>query len=384
MSGRARRWASSCAATGSRSRRARSCAAGAALPVRLLGEDLALFRTDAAARSARSTPAARIAAPRSPTGSSTRLAALCLPRLALRPRRALRRDPVGARPTRPARAGAHARIPRRRARAGWSSPTSAPSRRRCCRATTCSSGPGVLRDIGRALIPCNWLQIMENSVDPTHLEWLHGHHLASVRRARRAPGAEPLRAAPRGDRLRRLSARHHQAARARGREPRRRRLADRPSAGLSRDGAGRRAPAAPLPDPRARRRHPHAALLVLAATGRATGAQRRRRRRFPVYDVPFRDERGEFLVDFVDGGDIMAWVSQGAIADRTRELLVDTDRGVVLLRAPALRAARARARRRGSASASLRHPEENADHRAAAGAREVRPGRDLPRRVASR
>jgi len=52
----------------------------------------------------------------------------------------------------------------------------------------------------------------------------------------------------------------------------------------------------------------------------------------PLYDVPFRDDRGEFLLDFVDGGDIMTWVTQGAIADRTRETLVDTDRGVALLR----------------------------------------------------
>jgi 5,5'-dehydrodivanillate O-demethylase len=35
-------------------------------------------------------------------------------------------------------------------------------------------GPGRFRDIGYAVIPCNWLQIMENSFDPTHVEWLHG------------------------------------------------------------------------------------------------------------------------------------------------------------------------------------------------------------------
>ena len=46
---------------------------------------------------------------------------------------------------------------------------------------------GALRDVGRALIPCNWLQIMENSVDPAHLEWLHGHHLASQRRGQGLP-----------------------------------------------------------------------------------------------------------------------------------------------------------------------------------------------------
>ena len=51
-----------------------------------------------------------------------------------------------------------------------------------------------------------------------------------------------------------------------------------------------------------------------------------------MYDVPFRDGDGRYLVDFVDGGDIMTWVTQGAIADRTRELLVDTDRGIVLYR----------------------------------------------------
>ena len=30
----------------------------------------------------------------------------------------------------------------------------------------------VLRDIGSTIIPCNWLQIMENSLDPVHVEWL--------------------------------------------------------------------------------------------------------------------------------------------------------------------------------------------------------------------
>jgi 5,5'-dehydrodivanillate O-demethylase len=32
---------------------------------------------------------------------------------------------------------------------------------------------GVLRSIGWAVIPCNWMQIMDNSLDPTHVEWLH-------------------------------------------------------------------------------------------------------------------------------------------------------------------------------------------------------------------
>jgi len=35
--------------------------------------------------------------------------------------------------------------------------------------------PGVMRDIGATIIPCNWLQCMENSLDPVHVEWLHTH-----------------------------------------------------------------------------------------------------------------------------------------------------------------------------------------------------------------
>jgi 5,5'-dehydrodivanillate O-demethylase len=33
----------------------------------------------------------------------------------------------------------------------------------------------VMREIGYAVVPCNWLQIMENSLDPIHVEWLHQH-----------------------------------------------------------------------------------------------------------------------------------------------------------------------------------------------------------------
>ena len=31
-----------------------------------------------------------------------------------------------------------------------------------------------VKDCGYTTLPCNWLQIMENSVDPHHVEWLHG------------------------------------------------------------------------------------------------------------------------------------------------------------------------------------------------------------------
>jgi 5,5'-dehydrodivanillate O-demethylase len=50
-----------------------------------------------------------------------------------------------------------------------------------------------------------------------------------------------------------------------------------------------------------------------------------------------RDERGEFLLDYINAQDAMAWITQGPIADRTREKLGTPDRGVMMFRKMLLR-----------------------------------------------
>ena len=50
------------------------------------------------------------------------------------------------------------------------------------------------------------------------------------------------------------------------------------------------------------------------------------------YNVPYKDAQGEFIVDNVDGQDMMAWISQGTTADRTQENLGSTDKGVAMYR----------------------------------------------------
>jgi 5,5'-dehydrodivanillate O-demethylase len=54
--------------------------------------------------------------------------------------------------------------------------------------------------------------------------------------------------------------------------------------------------------------------------------------RVHVYDVPFKDKNGEFIVDNVDGQDMMAWITQGTIADRTSENLGASDKGIAMYR----------------------------------------------------
>jgi len=59
--------------------------------------------------------------------------------------------------------------------------------------------------------------------------------------------------------------------------------------------------------------------------------------RVHVYDVPVKDADGEYILDSIHAQDIMAWETQGAIADRTRESLNSTDRGITLYRRMLLR-----------------------------------------------
>ena len=52
----------------------------------------------------------------------------------------------------------------------------------------------------------------------------------------------------------------------------------------------------------------------------------------PGYDVPYAGEDGRYLQNFIVAQDSSAWVTQGPIADRTREKLGQSDVGVIMYR----------------------------------------------------
>jgi 5,5'-dehydrodivanillate O-demethylase len=195
--------------------------------------------------------------------------------------------------------------------------------------------PGAIRMIGRAVVPCNWLQIMENSVDPVHTEWLHGH-------------LHEFQSEDEDEKV--AISRHHVKI---GFDEfdygiYKRRLLEGQSEDTDDWKTG----------------HPMVFPTILAV-GNASDTLRMHAFQMrvpmddthtmhiwynayvplngapvpqklldevPVYDVPFVDARGEYLIDLIDAQDIMAWVSQGPIADRTQESLGSSDRGVTLLR----------------------------------------------------
>jgi 5,5'-dehydrodivanillate O-demethylase len=194
---------------------------------------------------------------------------------------------------------------------------------------------GAIRMIGRAVIPCNWLQIMENSVDPVHTEWLHGHVY------------ETFHGQP-GEKV--AISRHHVKI-----------AFDEFAYGITKR---RLLEGQPEDTDDWKTGHP-VVFPTMLAVGNSSDSWRNHAFQIrvpmddthtlhfwynayvplqgqpvpkqlldevPVYDVPFLDERGEHMLDHVDGQDIMAWVTQGPIADRTVEMLGSTDRGITMYR----------------------------------------------------
>ena len=194
---------------------------------------------------------------------------------------------------------------------------------------------GAIRIMGRALLPVNWLQIMENSLDPVHTEWLHGHHYEfqkeqqGVKVAISTPHLKiDFREFEFGITKHRLLAGHSE---------------DSDDWRIGHPIVFPNILAVGNGDPKARyhsfqMRVPvddtHTLHLWYNAYLPPAGAHvpQRLRNQVHTYEVPFVDAQGDFIVDTIDGQDMMAWITQGPIADRTLEHLGASDKGVVMYR----------------------------------------------------
>jgi 5,5'-dehydrodivanillate O-demethylase len=194
---------------------------------------------------------------------------------------------------------------------------------------------GAIRMMGHVVLPVNWLQVMENSLDPIHTEWLHGHHYEFLKEQ------EGVKVA--------ISSHHEKID---FKEFEYGMTKHRLLQGHSEDsddwqvghpivfpnmlavGNGNESTRyysfqirVPVDDEHTLHLWYNAYIPPKAASVPA-----RLFEKVYTYEVPYMDENGEYIVDNVDGQDIMAWITQGAIADRTRENLGSTDKGIAMYR----------------------------------------------------
>ena len=171
-------------------------------------------------------------------------------------------------------------------------------------------------------IPCNWLQCQENTIDPVHFEWLHSNW-SRVLQSDKGPAADPPE-----DRLRRVRVRLHLPPRAGGQSEEDElwtvgRICLWPNCLFT---GGHFEWRVPIDDDNT--------LSVGWFFNRVPDEMEPfTQERIPYWYGPIVDEKtGRWITTHVMNQDFVAWVGQGALADRTQEHLGESDRGVIMMR----------------------------------------------------
>jgi 5,5'-dehydrodivanillate O-demethylase len=191
---------------------------------------------------------------------------------------------------------------------------------------------GAIRLLGWAVIPCNWLQIMENSFDPAHAEWLHGHYAEFVdgrtyALSRRTKKLDFVEIEWGISKRRLLEGQDEDCDDWRIGHPVI--FPNTLAIGNAHPTWMQYAFQIRVPIDDTHTMHFWYDAFVPPAGARVPA---RLYDDVTVYEAPFRDASGEFLVHHIHAQDIMVWLKQGEIADRTRESLAATDRGITMYR----------------------------------------------------
>jgi len=188
-----------------------------------------------------------------------------------------------------------------------------------------------IRHIGVTMLPCNWMQCMENSLDPVHVEWLHGYFMDHIWTQKDGGlNTEPIR---RG--------RHAKIG------------FDRFEHGMIKR---RVVEGGSEADDPWREGHPVVFPNILRVGGNGgfqfqyrvpvddthtmhvvyscyrPGVPIPRQQSIPMYEIPLKDETGEYLTEVSLVQDFWAWSTQGDVARRDLEKLGQSDVGVIMYR----------------------------------------------------
>ncbi|MEQ9499821.1 MAG: Rieske 2Fe-2S domain-containing protein [Deltaproteobacteria bacterium] len=189
-----------------------------------------------------------------------------------------------------------------------------------------------VRDVGHTVLPCNWLQIMENSVDPFHVEWLHNRYfawLAAVQSGGTIPDSfarvEHTRVGfdlfEHGIIKRRvLKGQTEEDDDWKIGHP----LVFPYCMWVGGNGTYQMQIRVPRDDDET--------WVAFYSVHAPEGIEHDATGRIVDYEIPWMDDKGRYITDYIEGQDMMAWVTQGRIADRVNEHLGKSDSGVIAVR----------------------------------------------------
>ena len=176
-----------------------------------------------------------------------------------------------------------------------------------------------VKDCGYTTLPCNWLQIMENSVDPHHVEWLHGHYFEFLGQTHGfdAPKAFQKKHMKTGFEEMEWGILKRRVLEG-GTEENDDWKIGHPLVFpyfMRVGGAGINQMQIRVPVDNT------TTWTLFFSTHSPKGAEPPKQERPTFYEYLWKDDQGRFITDYVEGQDTMAWVSQGAIIDRSQEHL---------------------------------------------------------------
>jgi 5,5'-dehydrodivanillate O-demethylase len=187
-----------------------------------------------------------------------------------------------------------------------------------------------VRDIGWADLPCNFVQIMENAVDPHHVEFLHGRYFQFMGQQHgfEAPASFAKKHVKVGFDAFEWGIIKRRVVEGATEED------DDWAVGhplvfpynMRVGGANIEQMQIRVPIDRTTTR------FMLYSVHAPEGIDFPEQPLVPDYQIPVFTDDGRHRTDYVEGQDIMAWVTQGAITDRTVEHLGRSDVGVTMLR----------------------------------------------------
>ncbi len=172
-------------------------------------------------------------------------------------------------------------------------------------------------------IACNWLQCQENSCDPVHFEWMHANHRPGTqgKPEKYAPrhlriGVEEIEWGLNYRRIREDTDENHPFWTVG-------RLSLHPNCLFTGDHFEWRIP---VDDE-------NTFSITWAFDKVPKEREPFRQERIPYWHGPVKDEQsGRWITSHVMNQDFVAWMGQGRIADRTKEHLGQSDRGILLMR----------------------------------------------------